>query len=253
MSNYLETVSIELNKAYVYFEDIDNYIDKVETILYSGLLSQVKKEKNVNNALKIINEQKNSFNLEAERLFFIRILIDGFYQDKLRNLLPIIDKLISRLETEFEENIAELMVISLPKHLTFPSESYNNGLPWQIEEVLKPNKDSEGYSNEFKIESNNKSSNKIDWKKTQRTIVYLFYQLNQYGFIDEKQVYSLITKLFTSKGKEISRKQLFNNFNQADYLGLNKDELPPELKDIDSIIDRLIEFEKALKLLEKNR
>jgi hypothetical protein len=251
MSNYLETVSIELNKAYVYFEDIDNYIDKVETILNSGLLTQVKKEKNVNNALKIINEQKNSFNLKAERLFFVRILLDGLYHDKLRKLLPIIDKLISRLETEFEEDITELMVISLPKHLAFPFESYNNGLPWQIEEVLKPNKESEGNSNEFKNENNNKSSNKIDWKKNQRTIAYLIHQLNQYGFINEKTVYSLITNLFTVNGNEINRKYLVSNYKQADYDELKQHNRPPELKEIDTIIDRLIEFEKALELLDK--
>ena len=80
MSNYLETVSIELNKAYSYFEDIDSYIDKVETILNSGLLTQLEKENNINNALKLINKQKNSFKLEAERLFFTRILLDIFYQ-----------------------------------------------------------------------------------------------------------------------------------------------------------------------------
>jgi hypothetical protein len=249
MSNtYFENVAIELNKAFIYFEDIDSYLDEVEKRINPDFLKQIRQEKNVNNALKIINDN-NRFKLIAERLFFKRILLDGFYKDKLRSLLPIIDKLITRLETEFEEEVSNFMKISLPKDLVFLMESYNNGLPWQIDEVLIPNEESEGYSNGFKIESNNKSSNKIDWRGNQRLIPYLFRLLNKVGFIDEKDIFKLASETFTSKGKPINREHLASNYSQGDYDGKKSKELPKEAQKIKLIVDKLQEIDEILESL----
>lgn len=182
---YLDAVSIELNKAFKHFKDIDIFIDNVNQILNSGLLIQIKNETYVSKAFDIINKHKSKFTLEIERLFFIRILADVLYQQMAIDELPIYDKLTIRLEAEFDDNIFVFMIIQKYDEIDRHGNTcFSNGLIWRIEKVKNPTNRTESLNENIETLTNNESP--IIWESDAILLFYLIEWLRDNKFISDK-------------------------------------------------------------------
>jgi hypothetical protein len=243
---YYRNVLVELHKAYPYFEDVESYLQKVADIISSDFLDQLGEYSNIKDAKKSIFEKQSKFDNEIEKLFFIRILIDNIVNFIPNEVKPNYHYILSQLETEFNQNISDFIQIREIDGKDKLIETFSNGLIWEIEKVLTPVKISEEHFNDFKIKNYNSNTNKIDWRGHQRLLPYLFKLLHTYKFIDEKDIFKLITDNFTSKGKPIDRVSLTSNYSQADYEGkFNKDK-PKDILKMDLIAEKLKEIEKIL-------
>ena len=117
-------------------------------------------------------------------MFFTRILLDIFYQIKNSSDLPIYDKLITRLDVEFNSNINELMIVNIDTSMSRYGDSFSNGLIWEIEKVFKPKDESKILEESTKIDTKNTSP--IIWESDSVLLFFLINWLKENKFISAK-------------------------------------------------------------------
>ncbi len=237
-------VEMELFKAYEYFENIDEYLDKIDEFYFNEFHKKINDFKDLKEAVNCIEAFQSKFKLDLEQILIIKILEDRMYIDRKIGLHEIVSKLDWLLPQKFLIDIKKLQGVKI--EVCERNESpFSNGLHWQIidvEPLIKQKLEENSISKNENL-GESKLSNKIDWRGNQRLIPYLFRLLNKASYIDEKDIFKLTSETFTSKGKPINREHLASNYSQGDYDGKKTNELPKDAQKIKLIIEKLKEID----------